>query len=88
MSGGKRALLTLGAIVVLLAVIGAVYLEIFIQFQSTRTGWMVIDNESAGTLLTGGNVRQITNALRKCVRISRMAIEAISISCSSVSVSV
>ena len=35
-----------------------------------------------------GNVMQITNTLRKCIRISRMASEAMSISCPITSVSV
>ena len=35
-----------------------------------------------------GSVTQITNTLRKCVRISKIAIEAISISCHITSVSV
>ena len=35
-----------------------------------------------------GNVMQITSALRKCIRISRIASDAITVSCVSTSVSV
>lgn len=44
---------------VLLAVIGAVYLEIAVQAKATHTAWVVTQEVVAGTALDGNNVRRV-----------------------------
>jgi hypothetical protein len=44
--------LSIGAVLVLLGMIGAVYLEIALQAGATRTGWIVNRELAAGTVLT------------------------------------
>jgi hypothetical protein len=50
--------LTVGGTLVLLAAIGAIYLEILVQSRSTHEVWMVTQNVAAGSPLTSDNVRQ------------------------------
>lgn len=48
-----------GGVLVMIAVIGAIYLEIVVQSRSTHSVWMVTQPVAAGVLLTGDNVRQV-----------------------------
>ncbi len=57
---GRNLVLSLGGVVVLLAVIGAVYLEIMVQSRSTHDVWMVTQQVPAGGLLSAANVRQVS----------------------------
>lgn len=54
----RNLALTVGGVLVLLAVIGAIYLEIVVQSRSTHTVWMVTQTVPAGALLTSDNVRR------------------------------
>jgi hypothetical protein len=56
----RNAILYLGGAVVMLAVIGAIYLEILVQARSAHEVWMVTQPVPAGALLTGDNVRQVS----------------------------
>ncbi|MBJ7602157.1 MAG: hypothetical protein JF888_03020 [Candidatus Dormibacteraeota bacterium] len=55
----RSLLLTIGGALVLLAVIGAVYLEIAVQAKATHTAWTVTQDIVAGTALDSSNVRQV-----------------------------
>lgn len=57
---GRRLFLTVGGALVLLAVIGAIYLEIVVQSGSTHRVWMVTQDVVAGTELNADNVRRVT----------------------------
>lgn len=54
----RRIFLTVGGALVLLAVIGAVYLEILVQSRSTHHVWMATQDVVAGSELTAQNVRR------------------------------
>jgi len=54
----RNAILYVGGAVVMIAVIGAIYLEILVQSRSTHDVWMVTQDVPAGALLTTDNVRQ------------------------------
>ena len=58
---GRLALLV-GTPILILAVIGAVYFQIYAGSHATRTAWMLTQDVAAGTLLTSGNVEQVTVA--------------------------
>ena len=57
---GRRLFLTVGGSIVLLAVIGAVYLETVVQSRATHRVWMVTQEMVAGTELNADNVRRVT----------------------------
>src|SRR5207248_10532090 len=56
----RNAVLYLGGGLVLLAAIGAIYLEILVQPRSTHEAWMVTQDVSAGTPFSAQNVRQVS----------------------------
>jgi hypothetical protein len=56
----RNIVLYLGGVLVMIAVIGAIYLEIVVQSRSTHSVWMVTQEVPAGNLLTGDNVRQVS----------------------------
>lgn len=53
----RNLILYLGGAVVMIAVIGAIYLEIVVQSRSSHEVWMVTQDVPAGARLTGDNVR-------------------------------
>jgi len=53
-------ILYLGGAMVMIAVIGAIYLEILVQSRSVREVWMVTQDVAAGTRFTTDDVRQVT----------------------------
>jgi hypothetical protein len=55
----RNAILYLGGALVMIAVIGAIYLEIVVQSRSTHEVWMVTQEVPAGGRFTGDNVRQV-----------------------------
>jgi len=56
----RNVVLYVGGGLVMLAVIGAIYLEIIVQSRSTHDVWMVTQNVAAGGLFTTDNVRQVS----------------------------
>ena len=56
----RNVVLYLGGVLVMIAVIGAIYLEIVVQSRSTHSVWMVTQEVPAGDLLTSDNVRQVS----------------------------
>ena len=54
----RSVVLTVGGTLVLIAAIGAIYLEILVQSRSTHEVWMVTQNVGVGSPLTSDNVRQ------------------------------
>jgi len=56
----RNAILYLGGAIVMLAVIGAIYLEILVQARSAHEVWMVTQPVPAGAQLTNDNVRQVS----------------------------
>jgi hypothetical protein len=56
----RNAVLYIGGALVLLAVIGAIYLEIIVQSRSTHDVWMVTQDVPAGAQFTTDNVRQVS----------------------------
>ena len=56
----RNLFLYVGGSLVLLAAIGAIYLEILVQSRSTHEAWMVTQDVTAGTLLSSENVRQVS----------------------------
>lgn len=56
---GRLALLV-GTPLIMLAVIGAVYLQIYSSSHASRQGWMVTQQVSAGTRFTARNVEQVS----------------------------
>lgn len=56
----RNVVLYLGGALVMLAVIGAIYLEIVVQSRSTHDVWMVTTDVAAGARFTGDNVRQVS----------------------------
>ena len=54
----RNLVLFIGGAAVLLAAIGAIYLEILVQSRSTHEVWMVTQDVPAGAVLTTDNVRQ------------------------------
>jgi hypothetical protein len=56
----RNVVLYVGGVVVLVAVIGAIYLEILVQSRSAHDVWMVTQAVAAGDRLTGDNVRQVS----------------------------
>jgi hypothetical protein len=56
----RNAVLYLGGALVMLAVIGAIYLEIIVQSRSTHQVWMVTQDVAAGAHFTPDNVRQVS----------------------------
>ncbi|HKF77889.1 MAG TPA: SAF domain-containing protein [Candidatus Dormibacteraeota bacterium] len=56
----RGLVLLLGGSLVLLAAIGAIYLEIVVQSRSTHEVWMAIRDVPAGTLLTANDVRRVS----------------------------
>lgn len=59
MSAYARLALLIGTPIVVIAFIGAVYLQIYLGSRSTRTGWMLTQDVTAGTLLTARNVERV-----------------------------
>jgi hypothetical protein len=55
----RNVALYIGGTMVLLAVIGAIYLEIIVQSRSSHQVWMVTQDVSAGAHFGGDNVRQV-----------------------------
>lgn len=55
-----RGVLLVGTPLVMLAVIGAVYFQIYISSHTTREAWMVTRSVVAGTQLTASNVQRVT----------------------------
>ena len=55
-----RGVLLVGTPLVMLAVIGAVYFQIYQSSHSTRQAWMVTRSVVAGTQLTASNVQRVT----------------------------
>jgi hypothetical protein len=56
----RNAVLYIGGALVMLAVIGAIYLEIIVQSRSTHSVWMVTQDVAAGATFTTDNVRQVS----------------------------
>jgi hypothetical protein len=56
----RNVILYLGGAVVMIAVIGAIYLEIVVQSRSTHDVWMVTEDVSAGAQLTNDNIRRVS----------------------------
>lgn len=56
---GRIALLA-GTPLIMLAVIGAIYLQIYSSSHASRQAWMVTQDVAAGTLFTSSNVERIT----------------------------
>jgi hypothetical protein len=56
----RNVVLYIGGAVVMLAVIGAIYLEIIVQSRSTHGVWMVTQDVAAGAHFTTDNVRQVS----------------------------
>jgi len=54
----RNLILAVGGAIVLVAAIGAIYLEILVQSRSTHEVWMVTQDVPAGARLTTDNVRQ------------------------------
>lgn len=59
MSAYARLALLIGTPIVVIAFIGAVYLQIYLGSKATRTGWMLTQDVTAGTLLTSQNVERV-----------------------------
>jgi hypothetical protein len=55
----RNVVLYVGGALVLMAAIGAIYLEILVQSRSTHTAWMVTQDVTAGTVFTAQNARQV-----------------------------
>jgi hypothetical protein len=55
----RNAVLYLGGAIVMLAVIGAIYLEILVQARSTHEVWMVTQDVPAGARFSLDNVHQV-----------------------------
>jgi hypothetical protein len=58
-SAYARLALLIGTPIVVIAFIGAVYLQIYVGSRATRTGWMLTQDVTAGTLLTARNVERV-----------------------------
>jgi hypothetical protein len=56
----RNVILYTGGLLVMIAVIGAIYLEILVQSRSTHDVWMVTQDVAAGARLTTDNVRQVS----------------------------
>ena len=56
----RNVALYIGGTIVLLAVIGAIYLEIIVQSRSSHQVWMVTQQVAAGAHFTTDNVRQVS----------------------------
>jgi hypothetical protein len=56
----RNVMLYLGGTLVMVAVIGAIYLEILVQSRSTHNVWMVTQNVPAGALFTADDVSQVS----------------------------
>ena len=56
----RNVALYIGGAVVMLAVIGAIYLEIIVQSRSSHEVWMVTQDVAAGAHFTTDNVRQVS----------------------------
>ena len=56
----RNVMLYVGGAVVMLAVIGAIYLEIIVQSRSSHGVWMVTQDVAAGGHFTTDNVRQVS----------------------------
>jgi hypothetical protein len=56
----RNAVLYVGGVLVMIAVIGAIYLEIVVQSRSTHDVWMVTQEVPAGAILTSDNARQVS----------------------------
>jgi hypothetical protein len=56
----RNVVLYIGGAVVMLAVIGAIYLEIIVQSRSTHEVWMVTQDVAAGATFSGDNVRRVS----------------------------
>lgn len=56
----RNAVLYIGGALVLLAVIGAIYLEIIVQSRSTHAVWMVTQDVAAGAHFSSDNVREVS----------------------------
>ena len=55
----RNLVLYLGGTFVMIAVIGAIYLEILVQSRSTHDVWMVTQDVAAGQRFDAGNVRMV-----------------------------
>ena len=55
----QRRLVAGALSLVVLAVIGLLYLQALSQGRATRQGWMVTRDLQAGTVLGGGNIKQV-----------------------------
>jgi hypothetical protein len=55
-----RGVLLVGTPLVMLAVIGAVYFQIYVSSHTTRQAWMVTRSVVAGTQLNASNVQRVT----------------------------
>lgn len=60
MSRAGRIALLVGTPLIMLAVIGAIYLQIYTSSHASRRAWMVTQDVVAGTRFTSGNVEQVT----------------------------
>jgi hypothetical protein len=56
----RNVVLYIGGVLVMVAVIGAIYLEILVQSRSTHDVWMVTQEVPAGTQLTSDNTRRVS----------------------------
>lgn len=59
MSAYARFALLIGTPIVVIAFIGAVYLQIYEGSRATRTGWMLTQDVTTGTRLTSSNVERV-----------------------------
>lgn len=55
-----RVALLVGTPLIMLAVIGAIYLQIYSSSHASRQAWMVTQDIAAGAPLTAGNVERVT----------------------------
>jgi hypothetical protein len=58
-SAYARLALLIGTPIVVIAFIGAVYLQIYEGSRATRSGWMLTQDVTTGTLLTAQNVERV-----------------------------
>lgn len=60
MTRAGRIALLIGTPLIMLAVIGAIYLQIYTSSHASREAWMVTQEVAAGTRFTSSNVERVT----------------------------
>ncbi|MBO0708093.1 MAG: hypothetical protein J2P44_06985 [Candidatus Dormibacteraeota bacterium] len=60
MTRAGRIALLIGTPLIMLAVIGAIYLQIYTSSHASREAWMVTQDVAAGTRFTSSNVERVT----------------------------